>query len=1282
MKTLGAARKTALSTLAFSLYLHAASSYAAALDVSQQPLMLVDSVAPNLIFTLDDSRSMWRASVPDDNGPRNTVRAKSSAFNPLYYNPNVTYEIPRGVNSSGTPVTYSTSFTSAYHNGFDTSKGSVDLSKDYRVDWYCNHNNMSGCTSYTGTTIGNMLAENPSNDYDISVSLTNGSSTTITTPGGARYTIRRTASGSCEVTGAGYTSSSQRCTQTSGSGARTARANLTRQPVQAYYYLFDSTLPGCSATSIANDDCYRIVQVSDTSGPNGTDERQNFAIWYSFYRDRGLATISASHQAFYDMSAAVRITWQGLTDCTTLNSNNNTAKCQDNRFRAFGNQHKGNFYSWLRGFQFVGGTPLRGSLTRAGEFLRTDSDAWAYNPNPITGSTQVEPRYTCRPSFHILMTDGMWNQDSGFTHPTRADDNSFTLPDGTEYSGSLAPFADSTESTLADVAMHYWATDLNPNLDNELKPYIRHSNANASTQYWDPRNNPATWQHMSNFMVGLGLSSALNNANIPWTGDTFKGAGYQALAGGTVNWPAASSDNSNNVYDLWHAAINSRGEFFSADSPEDLVKAFESVLNRIAERTATAAKPGVSTSIGDQDIDSFTVTNRLFYSSYDSADWSGDLVRYNSKRFSNGAVTQEQAWSAREQLPAAGSRTIMMAGGGGASGLQAFSYNNLSSDLRTIFNTNPDSLSGALDDRGGERASYIRGDRSKEGDSDGSFRRRSSPLGDIINSSPVVVGTPSYLPYLADRIDGRPGDYLTFQQANRAPSEDAEESTGGRKELVYVGANDGMLHAFNAKTGAEEFAFIPSAVLPNLPRLTAQSYQGGAHRYFVDGTPVVRDVYINSQWRTVLVGTLRAGGKGLFALDITDPGNVQLLWEISNQTQGYGNLGYTFAEPEIVRLHSGQWGILLGNGYDSENDAASLFVIDIQNGNLLKELVVDDGSSGANGLSSVRGADNNGDGVVDYAYAGDLRGNLWRFDLINTTTTNQEVPDPFARSVQGNVQASSFAVSYGGQPLYTARAVTDDAGNQIQPITAIPSLVRHPTRRGYIVIFGTGKYFETQDAAPDTSRAMTVYGIWDRKTRAQSTSTSDRPSISRSNLHEQSISAEQVHGFDGTTHSVRVVSQTPPQWYQDNTTPAQEEYDNRVQDWGWFIDLRVQGQALEGEMMVNRMEVRGDTVLFSSLIPNEDPCADGTSGWIYALNAQTGARTFHPALDFNADGRFDANDTIDGLIASGYKQNSPGGIALSGDGSIFGADPTPVGFSPSPELEGRQSWQVIPLEDN
>lgn len=1266
MKRTILAMKSVSSAVVFGFYLNATSTaFAAALDVSQQPLMLVDSVAPNLILTLDDSRSMWRASVPDDNGPRNTARGKSAAFNPQYYNPAIDYELPKGVNSDGSVINYSTSFTGAHHNGFDTSKGSVNLSNSYRVDWYCNHNNMSGCTSYTGTTIGNMLAGNPSADFDVSVSLRQNNSTTVTTDGGVTYTIERTGSTSCRFTGAGFTNRTNNCNQSSGT-IGTARVNLTRQPVPAYYY---KLRPNC--TRYTDDECYQIVWVGADSGINGRDERQNFAIWYSFYRDRGLATISAAHLAFYDMSSAVRMTWQGLVDCTTLNSSNQISKCQDNRFREFTTQHKGNFYKWLKGFQFVGGTPLRSSMQRAGEFLRTDPDAWAFNPNPFSGATQVEPRHTCRPSFHILMTDGMWNQDANFANPARADDRNFTLPDGRAYSGTRRPYGDTTTSTLADVAMHYWATDLAPTLANNVKPFIRYNNSNADTQYWDPRNNPATWQHMSNFVVGLGLGSSLNNPNIPWTGDTFSGQGYSNLLGGAA-WPPASSDNDNNVYDLWHAAINSRGEFFSADSPEDLVAAFASVLNRMAERTATAARPGISTSVGDQTLGNFAVRNRLFYSSYDSSDWSGDLIRLDVISRPDGSFERLDGWSAREKVPT--TRNILMAGGGGASGLQPFGFGNLSAGQRIIFNTNPDSDAGQLDNRGTARADYIIGQRSSEGESAGQFRRRSSVLGDIVNSSPVVVGAPMYIPYLADKIDGSPGTYRNFYVANRT-----------RRELVYVGANDGKLHAFDAETGVEAFAFIPTAVIPQLPKLTSQSYQGGAHRYFVDGTPVVRDVYLNGNWRTVLIGTLRAGGKSLFALDITDPENVSLLWEISNNTTGYENLGYTFAQPEIVRLHSGQWAILMGNGYDSRNDVASLFVIDIRTGTLLRELVVDDGSSGANGLSGVRGADNNGDGVVDYAYAGDLQGNMWRFDLIITGTDAAQAIDPFDRELQQTVTPQSFKIAYGGKPLFIARDPSASSGSQVQSITSAPSLMRHPTRRGYLVLFGTGKYFETRDSAPDISRTQTVYGVWDRKTRAQSTAASDRSSATRANLEQQSLIAEKNATFtagesEDVSREVRLVSQNVVQWYQPNTSTEDEVNDSRVNRWGWRLDLRVSGRPREGEMMINPMLVRGDTVLLSTLIPNEDPCADGTSGWIYALNAVSGGRTFHPALDFNRDGRFDQSDKSGGDVVSGYKSDSPGGIGLSGDGNIFGATPDPVRFSPSPELQGRQSWQVVPNE--
>lgn len=1279
MKTHKTFSKTVLSCLVFSLYLHTGVANAN-LDVSQQPLMLVDSVAPNLIFTIDDSGSMKRSHAPDtiaDDNTMRTKRAKSAAFNPAYYDPNTTYIIPKGVNADGSDILYTTSFTTAYHMGFKTGFGSTNLSNNYRVTWYCTRDQVGSC-SYNTNGFGqiNELADNPLEDFRAQATVTSSSpNATTTSPGGIVYTFRRTTSGSgCTATANwnGIAFSNVPCSRSSS----TATVDLRQVAVPAYYYLFDASLPGCTATSTDDDNCHSLRLVT-------AEEQKNFAIWYSFYRDRALATQSAAHLAFYELPSSVRFTWQALNNCTDFN---NGSGCNDNRFRIFGNRQKSNFLEWLTDVNFSGGTPLRASLGRAGEFLRTNV-AWANEPNPFTASggtssTVRNPEYTCRPSFHIMMTDGIWNGDNGSPSQTlRPDHSSFTLPDNQSYSGSRSPYADATTNTLADLAMHYWATDLNPGLDNEIKPYTRFSNPTAATQYWDPRNNPSTWQNMTNYMVGLGLSAALSDPDIPWDDDTFEG-GYDALLAGTENWPAAGDGSANNVYDLWHAAINSRGEFFSADSPGELVTAFNNIINRIAERTSSAGRPGISSSVsadGD-DISDLSIITRIFETRYDSEDgWAGDLVRKDIVDQGNGSLQISEVWNAANKVDAQAftSRNIFMAGGG-SNGLQSFSWTNIGTANQNLFNLNPDALTNTADGRGAARLNYIRGARSAEGNGPTDFRVRKTVLGDIINSSPQVVGAASNVPYLMDRIDGNRGDYLDFLIQTRS-----------RPDLVYVGANDGMLHAFFTGDdtsaspaftgGAEAFAFIPSAVIPNLPRLAGQSFKGGGHRYYVDGTPEVRDVYLDGQWRTIMVGILRAGGKSVFALDITDPGidgsGVKLLWEISNQDADYEDLGFTFARPEIARLHSGQWGVLLGNGYDSNNGAAALYIIDIANGSLLRKLEVDDGSEGSNGLSSVRGADNNSDGVVDYAYAGDLKGNLWRFDLV--TTGNTTATDPFARSVLGTVNPSAFKVAFGGQPLFTA-----DYNGIVQPITAIPSLVRHPTRRGYLVIFGTGKYFETSDSAPDTSKANTLYAVWDRYTRGQNT-TASLANASRSNMEERNITTESVQTFnrengESETSTIRIISEGAIGWYNDGTTSAEEASESAVRRRGWYLDLAV-GNSLQGEMLVNPMLVRGSTLLFSTITPDDDPCADGLNSFLYGINAQTGARQSLPPFDFNNDGRITAGDqTSAGVSPSGIQADLPGGINTDPRGLIPGA----IRFILPPDDQGRQSWQnVPPLEE-
>lgn len=1189
--------RTSLSAAAFTFCFQSAVANGAALDISQSPVMLVDSVAPNLLFTLDDSGSMEFSFAPDGlgssnfkvngvtvcpsngNGCRNTRRAKSSDFNPLYYNPNITYIAPKKANGSS----YATSFTAAPWNGF-TGDSPRNLSNNFRPTW---HNNWNDNTQY---------ALHPSSDF-----------------------------------------------------------NNANGGVHAYYYVYEESLNGCSKVK-HDDKCYVKKQ------PSTSAEKQNFAVWYSFYRNRGLATLSAAHLAFYELPSSVRFSWQKINDSSSPLSSN---------FSVYSLDHKGDFFSWMKDSSyFSGGTPLRRAMKRAGEFLTTDK-AWQ---NEIgVGSSG---KYACRPAYHVMMADGMWNGDkpsdpSSYKH----DANSWTAPDGKTYSPK-SPYENDESNTLADLAMHYWATDLH-STSNDLKPFIKHSNPNSDTQYWDARNNPATWQHMVNFMVGLGLTSSLVEDNILWEPEkgTFGSSGYKALADGSAVWPnvgSQSSANNGKVYDLWHAAINSRGEFFSADSPEALVKSFKDILSRIAERTSTAAAAGSTTSVSADDPDdpyNLTIVNRAFFPEYDSEDWSGDLRRYDIERLSDGSTQRTLKWSAKSLLASESGRNIYIAENS-EDGLQPFEYARLSNEVQSVFDTNPDLTAGTTDGKGVARVSYLRGARSAEDSNAGSFRVRSSVLGDIINSTPAVVGAPGYIPYIADKIDGKAGDYRDFQVLHQS-----------RPELVYVGANDGMLHAFSAVDGKEVFAFIPSAVLKNMPKLTGQTYKGGAHQFFVDGSPLVRDVYFDGGWRTILIGTLGAGGRSLFALDITNPGvdgsGVKLLWErtgTDSESNPYVNLGYTFPEPEIVRLHSGEWAVLQGNGYNSTNDVASLYIINIENGELIKELVVDGGEDGANGLSSVRGADNNGDGVVDYAYAGDLQGNLWRFDLSKSVNAD---PDPFNKENQDGVTAENYAVSYGGRPLY--RAVYSEDRNQA--ITSPPSLVRHPTRRGYIVLFGTGKYFETADAAPDTTKANSIYGIWDRLTRAQPTSTSDAGTLTRSNLQRQTIVEEEMTEFSrqdqaAVSRKVRYISNEPVEWYIEGTTPLEEADKNHVNKWGWYLDLEV-GSTKAGEMMVDRMVARGNTLLFGTLTPNADPCADGAEYWAYGIDARFGASTSHPTFDFNQDGAFGSDDTDDGTTPGGYQSKSP--IALTRDGSVIDVEGS-VGFASSPELQGRQSWQSMPLE--
>lgn len=1227
--------KTIAYALLGTALLSAADAYA---TVSQSPLSLTIGVPPNMLLTLDDSGSMRWAFAPDDmRGDSETRRAKSSAYNPLYYNPTISYSAPIVFDTSGNEQQLSTSFTAALVNGYNSRRGNINMSNNYKVTWtYVLESGQATSYGYSGTS--NRLAENPAADFTASAAINSNNESSTVNKGDITFTIKRTGDSTCEATATiSGTIVTAYCSRTSTNPRNTYTASLTQRGVPAYYYTYDSTLANNCTTT--NDNCYRLNFVS-------AEQQQNFANWYSFYRNRALATISAAALAFYDLSPAVRLSWQGLGRCKRFDGSD-TANCGNNAFKAYSPEHKGQLYAWLQSINFDQSTYLPAAMKRAGEFLMT-STPWQKEPNGSGNTTQNT--YACRASYHIMMTDGLWNESVSAPSSFRHDATSFQLPDGQRTYDGQNPYHDSQNNTLADLAMHYWATDLNPDLNNELPAYIPFKSGDSATDYWDPRNDPATWQHMTNFMMGLGLTAAMDRTDIPWAGSTHSGAGYEALSAGTVSWPPASTNGgNNNVYDLWHAAINSRGEFFSVDSPEAMVQAFSDILSRIADRKSTAARPAINSGqISTDEDDNGIVKTVSYQTSYASDDnWSGDVKRFekgwNSQ--TNTFETQE-IWSAKNQVPGAASRRIKIAGNAN-NGLADFTWENAGASgtvgtLAYFLSRDPEN-GNVVDSKGSQRLDYLRGVRTGEGTT---FRQRSGVLGDFYSSTPAVVSGPRYLIDFSNRLEG-----------NTAYS-DFAESIAQRQPRVYVGGNDGMLHGFNATTGAEEFAFIPTAVFPKLNKLSGTNY---SHEFYVDGPPTVADVFDGTEWRTILVGTLKAGGKSIFALDVTTPGEEKLLWEFDDSdlpAEAAVKMGYSFSQPTIARLHTGTWTVVFGNGYESANNTngkAALFIVDAMEGALLKSLEVSGVDGEANGLSTPKLGDYNGDGVADYAYAGDLQGNVWRFDLLRDGRSDST---PFTREDDGDTAIDDFEVAYDGEPLFSATSSNNDSR---QPITSAPSLVRHPTGVGYLVIFGTGKFFETNDKDGDKTMPQTVYGIWDKQTLGEEAS---NPNISRSSLQEQEITNQVTVAADGSTRQGLVISNNAVDWYGSDTQSAQN---------GWWLDLR---QSV-GEMVVENMSQLGRTVFFQTLIPNDDPCGDGATNWTFAINPFTGGRTPHNAFDYTPTSDVGTNNI------SAIRQDGEGGGTLSqnSDNSFqYCTGQECTNIYPDPSSIGRQSWRRVGLE--
>jgi type IV pilus assembly protein PilY1 len=475
---------------------------------------------------------------------------------------------------------------------------------------------------------------------------------------------------------------------------------------------------------------------------------------------------------------------------------------------------------------------------------------------------------------------------------------------------------------------------------------------------------------------------------------------------------------------------------------------------------------------------------------------------------------------------------------------------------------------------------------------------------------------------------------------------------------VYVGANDGMLHAFDGNTGVELLAYIPSKVYDNLTQLTNPNY---THRYFVSGSPNAVDAFYNNSWHTVLASGLGAGGQSVFALDVTEPANFAqsnasslVLWEFSDLDDN--DMGLSYSRPSIVRMANGEWAAVFGNGYNNTlNDGHSsttgnavLYIVNIETGALIKKLDTGEGMAEdplslarPNGLATPSVIDINGDSIADYIYVGDLFGNLWKIDVTSSNTNQWD-----------------FAFKQGStpKPLFVAK----DASNNRQPITGTVTVSRIPNAYNtFQVYFGTGKYLETGDNL-DVS-TQTFYAIRD----------DGATEVTRTDLLEQTILSE-VGNFRITSENILI--------------PASHK--------GWYLDLSVNG-IQDGERVISDPIYRQGKIIFTTIIPNSDPCEYGGTSWLMELDALEGARLNYTPFDTNDDGLFNASDLIsytDGggntstEVASGMKSTvglvSTPVILNAGDKEYkympgSSGNVQTVSENPGVNVTGRQSWRQI-----
>lgn len=1084
---------------------------------------------------------------------------------------------------------------------------------------------------------------------------------------------------------------------------------------------------------------------SDGNTCSYAKEIVNFANWFQYHRKRSYAARAAMAAVVENLSG-IRLGIHLFQQDDPLNlplSMTDPA----NKINALDMIHNLPFSCFVNSdISRCFGTPARQGLYDLGKLFETeisvfDPSGESYSEGvvrveAVTPLLSAEEGGACQQNFAIMVTDGYWNALRFAEDEIDDNDSDGDSPYDDDATGG---FKDDVSETLADVAMHFYETDLHEELDNIVPNTGGDGTVDLTGALPPVAIDNATHQRMITYTIAFGIDGyALDPFGMtPERGDTWPTEADFVWTDVRDLTLLSAEREKTRVDDLFHAAYNGRGLFLSANNPAKLTSELERVLDDIVDRTA---KSGAAVALTSGSLSSDSL---LFQVRFDPQTWSGQLLAVpiidtglprdvgrpstmlqfeagcvmtggecptiaacaiDEEACSESATTATypgQSWNSVGTNP----RKILTWRPGDVdddidgkairfawpADPAAPSENELSAAQIAYLKWNPATDAADLDDATGEaRLQFLRGRQDLS-----AMRSRATLLGDIVSSTPAYVGAPpfAYPDGMELALDADAPSYSAFTAANAA-----------RTPVIYVGANDGMLHAFDATTGenggTEKGAYIPSLVYRNLWRLTEKGYGTSiGHRFFVNGSPAVGDALLDGSWRTVLVGTLGQGGQGVFALDVTDPDGFDetdpgstVLWEFTDDHDA--DLGYTYGRAHIVRLYNGKWAAIVSNGYNNTEDDTAfggrqsstgngvLYVLDLETGEPIRRFdtghgTADDpeGLGRPNGLAEPTPVDVDGDRITDFVYVPDLFGNVFKIDLTGTC----KVAAPAA----GCASTWQFLPVSGAKktPLYTAK---DGTGKQ-QPITSRIEVGLHPTQPGYLIFFGTGKYLETTDGA--NTDMQTFYGLWDRDNGAAI------PSGNRDGLLSQEILSEISDTFDlpdgaGTnTEELRLSTTDLVNWGEKN---------------GWYMDLvNTEGgtSTPDGERVVANPILRDGRIIFVTTNPSGNPCSGGGVSWLMELSANDGARLPLSPFDLNKDGVFDSSDLAgdSGEVTSGIKLKeitvSSPGILEDGNSGYGGASGT-VGreykyfsgsesgqldylMESSGRSKGRQSWRQI-----